>query len=304
MHTYIDTGESKLNDIQVRYDELPKIYNKFEAAQRELELPDDNDYSLDRQQFEDHYFALQARFNELLQPVVQKLPSRHISPRSSVSGNTNNSLRSHIKLPTIALPTYDGDTYSWLQYRDTFEALIVNNTALSNVQKFYYLIASLKHEAKDLISNLQITNENFIVAWQLVTLRYNNKQLIVMMHVKHLCQMPHVKKRDASSLRKLINHVSSHMNALQVLSLNVSVQDLILNHLMLATIDPETQREWELHTTISTVTPTTAVIVTFLESRCQVVERLHITQAQKMAPVTSRASPPTGIKSGNLHIPM
>jgi hypothetical protein len=36
----------------------------------------------------------------------------------------------------------------------TFEALIVNNTILSNVQKFYYLIASLKNEAKDLISNL------------------------------------------------------------------------------------------------------------------------------------------------------
>ena len=50
---------------------------------------------------------------------------------------------------------------------DTFEALIVNNTALSSVQKFHYLIASLKNEAKDLISNLQITNENF-VAWQLV----------------------------------------------------------------------------------------------------------------------------------------
>jgi hypothetical protein len=41
---------------------------------------------------------------------------------------------------------------------DTFEALIVNNTTLSNVQKFHYLIASLKNEAKNLISNLQITN--------------------------------------------------------------------------------------------------------------------------------------------------
>ena len=183
-------------------------------------------------------------------------------------------------MPTIALPTFDGDTCSWLQYRDTFEALIVNNIALSNVQKFHYLIASLKFEAKDLISNLQITHENFIVAWQLVTQRYNNKQLIAMMHARHLCQMPHVKKGDASSLRKLINHVSSHMNALQALQLNVSEQDLILNHLMLATIDPETQREWELHTTTSTATPTTAELITFLELRCQAVERLHIAQAQ------------------------
>jgi len=80
---------------------------------------------------------------------------------------------SHIKLPKIAFPTFEGNTCSWLHFRDTFEALIVNNPVLSNVQKFHYLIASLKYEAKDLISNLQITNENFLVAWQLVTLRYN-----------------------------------------------------------------------------------------------------------------------------------
>ena len=121
----------------------------------------------------------------------------------------------HIKLPTSAFPTFESDTCSWLHYRDTFETLIVNNTALSNVKKFHYLIASHKNEAKDLISNLQI-NENFLVAWQLVTW-YNNKQLIAMMHTKHLCHMPQVRKGDASLLRQLINHVSSHVNALQAL---------------------------------------------------------------------------------------
>ena len=84
-------------------------------------------------------------------------------------------MRSRIKLQTIALPTFEGDTCSWLQYRDTFEALIVNNTALSNIQKVHYLIASVKNEAKDLLSKLQITNENFLVIWQLVTERYKNK---------------------------------------------------------------------------------------------------------------------------------
>jgi len=65
---------------------------------------------------------------------------------------------SHIRLTTIALPTFDGDTCSWLHFRETFEALVVNNTTLSNVQRFHYVIASLKKEAKELISNLQITN--------------------------------------------------------------------------------------------------------------------------------------------------
>jgi hypothetical protein len=117
----------------------------------------------------------------------------------------------------------------------------VNNTALSNVQKFHYLIASLQNEAKDLINNLHSINENFLVAWQLLTQRYNNKRLIAMLHAKLLCQMPPVKKGHAYSLRQLINRVCSHFNALQALSLNVPIQDLMLNHLMLATLDTETQ---------------------------------------------------------------
>jgi hypothetical protein len=72
------------------------------------------------------------------------------------------------------------------------------------------------------------------------------------MHANHLCQMPQVKKGDASSLRHLINHVWSHMNALQALSSNVPVQDLMLNHLMLGTLDNDTHQEWELNTAVVT----------------------------------------------------
>jgi len=68
------------------------------------------------------------------------------------------------------------------------------------------------------------------------------------MHAKNLYCLPAVKKSDASLLRQLINHVSSHINALQALPLNVPIQDLMLNHFLLSSLDAETQREWELIT--------------------------------------------------------
>ena len=117
-----------------------------------------------------------------------------------------------------------------------------------------------------------------------------------MMHAKHLCQMPQVRKGDASSLRQLINHVSSHMNTLQALSLNVPVQDLMLNHLMLATLDPEMQREWELITASRAGNPTTAEFLTFLELRCRAFELLQTTQSLKVVPNISRSSQLTGNK--------
>jgi hypothetical protein len=132
MQTFIETGDRKLNDIHVRFEELPNIFNKFEAAQSELELSDDTDHSVDRQ-FEEQYFEVKAKFNELLHPVVDPPLSRRSSSCSSLSGHNNNhSPQSpasgiNIKLPLITLPTFEGETCSWLHYRDTFEALIVNN---------------------------------------------------------------------------------------------------------------------------------------------------------------------------------
>jgi len=255
----------------------------------------------DRELLENQYYEFKAKFNKFLHPNVDPLRSRNSSTQSSLSGHSNHTPKSHtnsthIKLPTIELPNFEGDTCSWLYFRDTFGALIFNNTALSNVQKFHYLVASLKSEAKDLINNLQTTNENFLVARQLVTQRYNNKRLIAMMHSKHLSQMPQVKKGDASSLRQLINHVSNHMNALQALSLNVPVQDLMLNHLMLATFDSETQREWELITVSRADIPATGELVTFLESSCRDLELIQTTHSLKIVPTTSRSSHSTGSK--------
>jgi len=143
----------------------------------------------------------------------------------------------------------------------------------------------LKGEAKGVSSNLQITNENFSVAWKLVTHRYNNQRLISMMHAKNLCCLPAVKKSDVSLLRQLINHVSSHMNAL---SLNVPIQELMLNHLLLSSLDAETQREWELITASREDIPSTLHLITFLESRCGALELLQNIQSVKTVTASLR----------------
>jgi hypothetical protein len=118
----------------------------------------------------------------------------------------------------------------------------VHNTVLSNVQKFHYLLASLKGEGIQLITKLSITNDNFAVAWNLVTDPYNNIKLIAMKHVSEILQMPQTKKRDAISLRQLINHVTSHNNAIEALTLNTSIHTLIIKHFLLSVLDSETHK--------------------------------------------------------------
>ena len=73
---------NQVNEIKVRLDKLPSILNKFEGAQDKLECLDDADYSLDREKFENQYYQVEAKFSELLHPVIEQPLSRRSSPRS------------------------------------------------------------------------------------------------------------------------------------------------------------------------------------------------------------------------------
>jgi hypothetical protein len=170
LQKFVETGDRKVVERQVRNEELPNIFNKFEIAQTELETTDDGDHSKGREQYEEQYYQVKSRFSELLHPVnIHSSPDNSSEQGSSSSTHSTHTGSSQIRLPTIEIPCFDGNVCKWLHYKDTFEALIVNNKSLSNVQKFHYLTSSLKGEAKTLIANLQITNDNFVVAWDLVT---------------------------------------------------------------------------------------------------------------------------------------
>jgi hypothetical protein len=167
MQDFIKTGTPDLPELQVRLNRLPNILIKFETAQDELEANDELDRSEDRILFEAQYY-LKARFHELLHKT-------HGSADSSSEHGSNSSICSthassgYVKLPSIELPSFDGTVSKWFHFRDTFDSLIIQNRTLPNVQKLHYLLSSLKGEAKALISNLPITNDNFSVAWGLVT---------------------------------------------------------------------------------------------------------------------------------------
>jgi len=71
MQNFLESGGLKINEIKVRLDKLSRILNKFKVAQDELECLDNADYSLDREEFENQYCQIEAKFNELLHPVVE-----------------------------------------------------------------------------------------------------------------------------------------------------------------------------------------------------------------------------------------
>ena len=92
MQTFIESGDRKLNDIQVMFVDLQGIFDTYDTAQNELELSDDTDHFGNGELFENEYYEVRAKFNELLHFVMDP-PSRHSSPRSSLSGHSNHTPR-------------------------------------------------------------------------------------------------------------------------------------------------------------------------------------------------------------------
>jgi hypothetical protein len=88
-------------------------------------------------------------------------------------------------------------------------------------------------------------------------------------------------------MRQANNHVSSHLNALQALSLNVPIHDLMVNNLLLATMDPDAQKEFEIFASTREEPPTTSELKTFLEILCKAFELIQHTQSPSSIPVSS-----------------
>lgn len=64
--------------------------------------------------------------------------------REIISNKCYHNTNTIIKLPTTALPSFDGSFENWLEFCDTFISLIHNATEINPIQKLHYLRSFLK----------------------------------------------------------------------------------------------------------------------------------------------------------------
>ncbi|XP_046985874.1 uncharacterized protein LOC124555853 [Schistocerca americana] len=255
----IEMLESKLN-------RLTRIQTDFESSQSRLEIEDESaDHSKDRAEFEDSWDFVESTLKGSMKRYTQIPQPLGSNPSGSVSS---------LKLPAINLPNFEGDYLKWSSYRDTFLSLIMNNNSIDDVQKLHYLNSSLRGEAKDLLKHIPVTAGNLAIAWGLITQRYNNPKIIAARHAKALLALPTVGHGAASDYRQLINHVCSHLKALEALKPDVPLHEVILSEEILSSMRPTDRHEWEVKMSGSTFT-TLNQLIDFLETKCQALELIR-----------------------------
>ncbi|KMQ89507.1 hypothetical protein RF55_10858 [Lasius niger] len=119
----------------------------------------------------------------------------------------------HVKLPILKLPTFNGAIEEWKRYADTFKTLI-HDSDLSNVQKHQYLVGSLSGAAAKVIESIEISDQNYTVAWELLKKRYEDDKVIRKRHIQCLFELPRVPRESAGAIQDLVDHVQKHLRVL------------------------------------------------------------------------------------------
>lgn len=74
---------------------------------------------------------------------------------------TTAATETHVRLPKIELPKYDGDIKEWPNFKDLFCTLVHNSKTISTIQNFMVLKSSLNGHALSMIQSIPVTGSNY-----------------------------------------------------------------------------------------------------------------------------------------------
>ncbi|XP_058449460.1 uncharacterized protein LOC131429399 [Malaya genurostris] len=170
------------------------------------------------------------------------------------------------------LPTFDGRYENWPRFKSMFLDLM-RNSPDSDAIKLFHLDKSLVGSAAGIIDAKTIQDNNYQQAWQILEQRYENKRLIIDVHIQGIMQLKKMAKKSSKELRSLIDECSRHVENLKFHDqLLQGVSELMVIHILSAALDQETRELWEA-TIEHGVLPNYVDTMDFLRKRCLILKR-------------------------------
>lgn len=207
---------------------------------------------------------------EPLQSHVIANPNPNPNPNNQQEDNLNH----HMRLPTINIPTFNGEYHSWPSFKNSFQQLVAENTSLNNIQKLHYLKNSVSGDAKNLIQNYDIVDANYLSAWKKLKLRFDNQRVLVSSHLKTLFNQPSAQKESANQLRQLIDTSTNCLDGLKTLRVPTENWDPLVIHIITEKMASTSHSLWESTLTSNNDLPKLDDLLQFLENRFRALEAI------------------------------
>lgn len=251
-----DPRNININELVIREGMLIKAFESYTKVQDEIEdlltLADKDkllEENVDRDNTEKMYISCHSKIRTLIQSSHNRSVFGNNGPRdSSFQGEPALSSKPpavKVNLPNLNVPIFKGNYGDWRTFIDIFSASIDNDDRLADSQKFMYLKSFLRDEALSLVSELCITDDNYIKALDILRSHYDRKLPVINHHITSLLNVS--LQKGPTGLRDFTNQIRQHINALEALEVSVMDNwDLILINILSSKLDRFLRNDFEL----------------------------------------------------------
>lgn len=202
--------------------------------------------------------------------------NRHENQFNSIKKEINTKLWSvshrEKSTPQMDIPSFSGSYQQWVSFKDLFNEAIHNNPSLSNAQKMQFLKSKLTGEAERIIHHLQISSDNYVVCWEILNHRFNNKRLIFTSHLNTLLNLPIMQQQSLGQIKRLHDVTKESLHAIQNLGIDTSTWDPMLVHILSQKLDSDSYGEYIESIKNPRDLPVLREFIDFLESKFTILE--------------------------------
>ncbi|XP_045455981.1 uncharacterized protein LOC123665764 [Melitaea cinxia] len=244
----------KIDEIQDKWeleDELRNIQTRWNAIDA-LHLQIDNILQGSDNQYDSEFYAYEDSYKSVKRALNLKLTSTIHHEKST---------------PQIDLPTFTGKYTQWPTFYDLYVESIHNNNLITKTQKMQHLKSKLRGDAERIIQHLTISADNYDTAWELLTHRYNNPQLLFTKQIEIFINQPAAQKQSAYEIRRIYDTSMECIYAIKNLGIDTSTWDPLLVHIITKKLDTVTYNDYKEARKMPRELPSLSELMDFLESK-------------------------------------
>ncbi|XP_071629494.1 uncharacterized protein [Temnothorax longispinosus] len=252
-----------LESFLARYPSVARIAEDFENAHLKV-IQETTEFDAEdaiRADFDKMHYAVKGRYHALTGTApgtAQAHPASHASA---------------IKLPKITLPQFSGDLTLWPSFIALLNTSIHDNRQISSIEKYQYLLASLKGEALNVIKNLPLAAEYYMIAYDALLDRYRNRRKLADHHLKSIREAKPLKIESADALHKLLDTFTENTRALNLMKFPTDSWDFLLLNFLLEKLPRSLREKFESVHRAEEI-PRYAQLIKFLSEHCKVLEAI------------------------------
>ncbi|XP_043866487.1 uncharacterized protein LOC122757666 [Drosophila mojavensis] len=271
-----DHSDSTLN---VLLEHIDKLSHSFSKAHESLEELDFTEMSSNlRTDFDDLIMVMQSTImSEVQSRTAQVHHSSTFSRPSDPPRASAPRLQAAPALPPLKLPTFSGGYANWADFYSMFSTIIESRPEISNMERLQHLRSCLDGAALDTVRSLEISNDNYTIAINLLKQRYDNRRLIFQAHIVKILGLKRVENGSIIKLRELSDSFNVHMRALSSLGTTEQIASAMIAQILLQKLDEASQAKWEEKLDNSETAlqiPRYEEVSSFLELRCRTLESM------------------------------